>query len=111
MSKKIKIGDYVIMNDADKPCTRLIAQIIELPEGKDFARGQYICKKVNIREPCGRLSDVTLISDFGVEMAFSSDMVSTEQVRPSVATYRDGEPRDWQPGDENPYQKLFKAKR
>lgn len=29
---EIKIGDYVIMNNSDKPCTRLIARVIELPD-------------------------------------------------------------------------------
>lgn len=107
----ISIGDYVIMNDADKPCTRLIAQVAELPEGKDFLRARYICERTNMREPYGRLSGATLVSDFGVEMTFEGDTVTTEQVRPSVATYRDGRPREWQPHGENPTQQLFKAKK
>lgn len=106
---EIKIGDYVIMNDADKPCTRLIAQVTELPEGKDFVRARYICERTNMREPYGRLSRATLVSDFGVEITFDGDTVTTEQVRPSVATYPDGKSREWQPSGENPEQKLFKT--
>jgi hypothetical protein len=63
-----------------------------------------------MREPYGWLGGVTLVSDFGVEMAFNGDTVSAEQVRPSIATYRDGKPRNWQPSGENPEQKLFKTK-
>ena len=76
MSSKIQIGDHIIMNDADKPCTRLIAQVIELPEGKDFVRARYICERTNMREPYGRLSGATLVSDFGVEMTFDGDTVT-----------------------------------
>ena len=106
----ISIGDYVIMNDADKPCTRLIAQVTELPEGKDFVRARYICERTSMREPYGRLSGATLVSDFGVEITFEGDTVTTEQVRASVATYRDGKPRNWQPHGENPTQKLYRGK-
>lgn len=106
----IQLGDYVIMNDADKPCTRLIAQVIELPEGRDFVRGRYICERTNMREPYGRLSGATLVSDFGVELTFNTDdTVTSEQVRPSVATYSDGKPRQWQPHGENPTQPLYKG--
>lgn len=107
----IKVGDYVIMNNSDKPCTRLIAQVIELPEGKDFVRGRYICKNTNMRYPQGRLSEATLVSDFGVELSvelsLTNGKISTEQVRPSVATYSDGKPRQWQPDGENPEQELW----
>lgn len=106
----IKVGDYVIMNNSDKPCTRLIAQVIELPEGKDFVRGRYICKGTNMRYPQGRLSEATLVSDFGVELFFANGRVSSEQLRPSAATYRDGKPREWQPHGENPEQELYDGK-
>lgn len=107
---KIQIGDYVIMNEADKPCTRLIAEVIELSNDQNFVRGRYICKNTNMREPYGKLSDVTLVSSFGVEMFFNEEMVGTEQVRPSVAKYQNGAPREWQPSGENPEQKLFNVK-
>jgi len=106
----IKVGDYVIMNNTDKPCTRLIAQVIELPEGKDFVRGRYICKNTNMRYPQGGLSDATLVSDFGVELFFANGRISSEQVNPSVAKYRDGRPREWQPHGENPEQELYDGK-
>lgn len=110
----IKVGDYVIMNNSDKPCTRLIAQVIELPEGQDFVRGRYICKGTNMRYPQGRLSEATLVSDFGVELSvnvsFANAKVSTGQVRPSVAKYRDGRPRQWQPDGEKPEQELYDGK-
>jgi len=108
---KIAIGDYIIINDADKPCTRLIALVTEASQEKDFVRAQYICERVNLRECQGRLSNARLVSDFGVEMAFNGDTVSTEQIRPSIATYPDGEPRNWQPSGESPEQKLFRGKK
>lgn len=108
----IKVGDYVIMNNSDKPCTRLIAQVIELPEGKDFVGGRYICKGTNMRYPYGRLSEATLVSSFGVELFFANGRVSSEQVNPDrcVAKYRDGRPREWQPHGENPEQELYDGK-
>lgn len=42
---------------------------------------------------------------------FYGDTVSTEQIRPSIATYPDGEPRNWQPSGESPEQKLFRGKK
>lgn len=107
---KINIGDYVIMNDCDKPCTRLIAVVTGIDPEKERVNARYICERVNMREPYGWLGGVTLVSDFGVEMIFNGDTVSTEQVRPSVATYRDGKPREWQPSGENPEQKLHSKK-
>lgn len=108
---EIKIGDYVIMNDADKPCTRLIAVVTQVDAEKERVNARYICERVNMREPYGWLGGVTLVSDFGVEMTFNGDTVSTEQLRPSVATYRDGKLREWQPSGENPEQKLFRGKK
>jgi len=107
----IKVGDYVIMNDTDKPCTRLIAVVTQIDAEKERVNARYICERVNMREPYGRLGGVTLVGDFGIEMTFNGDTVSTEQVRPSVATYRDGKPREWQPSGENPEQKLFRGKK
>lgn len=105
----ISVGDYIIINDADKPCTRLIALVTEANQEKDFVRAQYICERVNMRECQGRLSNARLVSDFGVEIIFNDHTVYTEQVRPSIATYPDGEPRNWQPSGESPEQKLFRG--
>lgn len=108
---KIQIGDYVIINNTDKPCTRLIAVVLDIDIAKDRVRARYICDRVNMREPYGRLSEATLVSDFGVEMTFDGNNVTTAQVRPSIATYRDGKPRAWQPSGENPCQKLYRGRR
>lgn len=102
----IGLGDYIIINDADKPCTRLIAEVIHVDHEKDFVRARYICKKTNMRECQGRLSKATLVSAFGVEMSFEENQVTATQVRPSTARYFDEEPRDWQPSGENPTQTL-----
>lgn len=61
-------------------------------------------------EKYGDLNRATLVSDFGVDVIFDGDKVRTEQTRPSVATYPDGEPRDWQPLGENSEQKLYRGK-
>ncbi len=107
----IKIGDYVIINDADKPCTRLIAKAILVEPERGFIRARYICEQTNMRECQGRLSNATLVSDFGVDLAFEGNTVTATQPRPSVARYPDGEPRDWQPSGENPTQTLYRAKK
>lgn len=105
----IQIGDLVIINDSDKPCTRLMARVAEVDPVRGFIRAEYICERTNMRECQGSLHRATLVSDFGVEVAFDGNVVSTEQVRPSVATYPDGKPREWQPSGENPTQQLRKS--
>lgn len=102
----IQVGDLVIINDSDKPCTRLMARVTELDSVRGFIRAEYVCKRTNMAVCQGGLHRATLVSEFGVEVTFDGDMVSTEQVRPSVATYPDGKARDWQPSGENPMQEL-----
>jgi hypothetical protein len=45
------------------------------------------------------------VTDFGVELLFTPTTVTARQVRPSIATYPDGERRYWQESG-NPTQKL-----
>lgn len=109
--KEIRIGDYIIINNTDKPCTRLIAEVVEVDQARNFVRAKYLCKNTNMKECYGRLSEATLISEFGVICGKERDMLKAAQISPSKALYRDGRSRDWQPQGENPIQELRKSER
>ena len=106
----IKTGSYVILNDCDCPYTKLVAKVTSVDEEKNHVKAYYICKATNMVECGGRLDLATDVKDFGVELNFVGNTVTGIQVRPSVAAYPDGVPRDWQPGSANPTQGLRKLK-
>jgi len=101
MSEKASwcVGDCVIVNDIDQPCSRLIAVIVG-------QRGEfYDCQYLNADEvfnSCNdppmqnRLERATRIEDFGVVLQAGIDNYWCEQVSNSIAKYPDGEARDWQ---------------
>lgn len=100
-------GDHIIINESDAPQTKLIARVTEIDTAHDRVIATYICAATNMEQCQGRLSEATLLADFGVELHFEGDTVTGIQTRPSQAFYiLDGAPRDWQPGSANPTQKL-----
>ena len=95
MEVKEMIGEYVIINEYDKPCTRLVAQVVSV-EG-DKVKARYITEGTTLRVCESSLSSVTPVSDFGVLLIFEGSRVSGIRNGESIATYRDGKPRYWQP--------------
>lgn len=108
---KIKVGSYVIINHTDKPCTRLIAQVTGADYEHERVIARYICKGTNQTTCTGRLSEATLVEDFGVDLIFDRDLtVKIGMIkRASVATYKDGRPRQWQENGEALIQELRPA--
>lgn len=107
---KIKAGSYVIINYADKPCTRLIAEVIAVDHLHNRVSARYICKDTSMKTCTGRLSEATLVEDFGVDLVFDRDLTVKGIIsREPVATYGDGRRRRWQEDGELPVQELRPA--
>jgi len=84
MSNKtpIKIGSRVIINDVDRPCTRLIAEVFAIVG--QTVKARYINNGERNREVWGTLDYVTDVNDF------TNDKMTTK------AFYPNGKPRVWQ---------------
>lgn len=108
MATEIVIGSHVIQNNTDQPCTRLVAKVVKVEPEKNWIEAEYICRRTRMTRCCGALDRATAVEDFGVELSFVGNTVTAIQLRPSVATYPDGKPRDWQPNGDNPTQELRK---
>jgi len=107
----IHVGDFVIINETDAPQTKLVARVTKIDPGNDYITAKYICATTHLTKCAGRLSEATLLADFGVELQFEGNMVTGIQTRPSQAFYLDdGAPRDWQPGSAAPTQPLRKKR-
>lgn len=100
------IGEFVIINEFDKPCTRLIAQV-ERIEGETIV-ARYVTTGTRMTHCSAHVSEVTPVHKFGVMFEIKGGHISAGQVCASKATYRDGKPRDWQPAGEDSRVKLRK---
>jgi hypothetical protein len=91
----ISIGAFVIVNEIDRPCDRLIAEVIACHEDGETATVRYCnIEHPEIRVPIKRMC---LVSDFGREVYLGGYRALTEPGKdPSVATYPNGELRKWQ---------------
>ena len=107
----IKIGDFVIINDADRPCARLIAQVYKVDGW--LMKAKYLSKHTGTKKCWSRAGGTTLVSDFGVNIIFNENGThyTADQVDESKAKYLDGRPREWQPEDTCSTQPLRKWKR
>jgi len=88
-------GTYVIMNDVDCPEARLVAVLTRFDDAKGIWHALYLATYTNMAAPYG--PDPTPLSDFGmtVERRWNVYRVIANG-KPSIATYRDGHPRNWQ---------------
>lgn len=109
----IKIGDAIIINEADRPCTSLVA-IVTAIDTSGAVSARYLNKKLSTREkdkkqiPCiitdSSPFEATALCDFGVILFATYDSMGGNSFRcfpdpknPCVATYgRDGKLRPWQ---------------
>lgn len=104
----LKIGDFVIMNDLDRPEAAMIAKIIRFDseERGVVAVAKYICNKTarsyGLRTNCRQLitsTTPTKIEDFGVYAVFANHHVGVfkgEMYENPIAKYKDGSQRKWQ---------------
>ena len=104
---KIKIGDLVIINQFDCPCSRLIASVTSVDEHTVHA--EYLSAKTRMREVFSPLSVVTPIDKFGVELVNTDNgRFYTRQISESLATYLDGTVREWQGIESDKFQPYHK---
>jgi len=93
--RTMNVNDLIIINHFDKPCTRLIAQVEKIEDGKVTAR--YITTGTTSERCFGPVEEATPIADFGVVIQTEGRAVCGLGIGKSRATYPDGKPRVWQP--------------
>lgn len=101
-SRTFRVGDCIILNDAEQPCARMIV-VVTADDGT-----QYECQYLNAdpafdsycKPPMNSsLSRATKVEDFGVVIRAHAGQYWCEQREESKATYSDGKPRKWQEYD------------
>jgi hypothetical protein len=98
---KLYVGMPVIVNEFDRPCTRLVAVVSDMDIDNDIVVVKYLCAQTRVKTCCMAINRVTPLEDFGVTLIIEGEeMMRCLPERKSVATYYDGRPRPWQP--ENP---------
>ena len=90
--KKITLDDLYIVDDCDAPCFECIAR--KAKNGKFY----YIHKKLrNVKQFYGMTpTNPAPLKDFGLTMQIKDGCLCFVKAHKSIATYRDGRPRDWQ---------------
>ena len=94
ITKKIKKGNLVILNECDQPGPRMIVLVTSVQEGVVY--GKYISKDIKFKKPRSQLTYVTRVSDFGVRMSVIDGSLLVHVTGNSTARYSDGKPRQWQ---------------
>jgi hypothetical protein len=91
-------GTPVIINDFDRPCTRLVAIVTEVKDG--IVTAKYLAKDTSILECSAPIGKVTPLHAFGKRLDVDNDAglawVNDIGVNQNRATYSDGRPRRWQ---------------
>lgn len=85
---KLKIGEPVIMNAHDRPCSKLVAIVTDI--GDKYIVGIYLSQETSIPTAMSRAEGVTKLEDFGAVLKFEGPHNSifwAEQVEESIATY------------------------
>lgn len=92
----IKRGSHIIVNEADRPCTRLVACVDYV--STEVLVCHYMSKNAMATQMVVHPSRATLLEHFGVKVEFTNDLVRFRTIKtgPSLATYEDGRPREWQ---------------
>ena len=87
---------FIIANEFDRPCSKLVAVIIGQAENETVVDVQYIPRDTHQLDFQAVTKRMTFVEDFGIELEFSNGEVSAVKVGPSKATYSNGKPREWQ---------------
>lgn len=114
---ELSVGHCVILNDFEKPCGKLVTVVVEII-GK-FAYLKYLNaekelssyntgKGIGVRIIDNKLHNITPLEKFGVVACYNPEtkLYYCKKVSESVATYKNGEPRQWQ--ESEPYR--YKAR-
>lgn len=96
LSNDIAVGNCVIVNDIDRPCSQLIAVVISTSKG---IRCRYLNSEIDNGKTI--IGDNTVpLKCFGVEVFFKhvdkKIIFWSKQTSASIATYKDGTARLWQ---------------
>lgn len=101
MGSEVAIGQCVILNDVDQPCTKLVAVVTNIANGCVYA--VYLSPDINVgRTKTGKCSSpimyVTPLNAFGVRIWRQGNAYRCvpDQTLPITAEYPDRKPRVWQ---------------
>ena len=104
----IEVGDYVIVNDIDRPCEKLIAKVIQVKlddKNKKIYASRYINARVS-KEYKNKILTCTptKVESFGQKVEIFTDIqkyrVTEDHLQEKIATYADGKLREWQGSNE-----------
>jgi hypothetical protein len=95
--KSMKRKTFIICNEHDRPCTKLVAEIIENDPESEYVKARYLTVGSSICTVYARRDRLRYVEDFGVELFFANGTVTGIQTGPSKAAYPNGAPRRWQP--------------
>lgn len=89
-------GTPVIIEDTDRPESKMVACLIGYDADKGVWRASYLSSSARLRT-CWAEHRPTPIADFGVRAIICADQYRIVPTGlESIATYRNGEPREWQ---------------
>lgn len=91
----VHVGDFVIVNEMDRPCTRLVAKVLSV-EDFPMITCVYLSANTSVRIYQAHVSTLTNIFDFGCEIAFYKRTYRCREVEASQAKYHHGGIRKWQ---------------
>lgn len=100
--KNFELGDFVIINDFDQPCVKLIAMVIK--KSDQYYECMYLSTLTNCRIIKSKLTHANKLTEFSLTPVFTychnSDKVGMFVYDffefTQTATYPDGKPRLWQ---------------
>lgn len=104
---KLAIGMPVIINNVDRPCTRLVAVITNIDNDTGIVHAEYLCKETLMAQCSSQAYRVTPLSEFGVTLIIEKGEMKCDPVKKSTAMYPDGGHRKWQ---EEEYGKRHKVR-
>jgi len=96
---KFELGDLVIVNDKDRPCARLVAEVV-VPRNNGCVVYRYLDERVDGHaRNAGDGATMHLVTDFGVRISARSSLylVYFDRIKLSNVHYSSGEVRAWQP--------------
>ena len=109
---KFKVGDLVILNEAERPCGGMVCVVVRSQSSGEVVNYSvmYLNADPDFDPFCNSpmrssLTEATLVKDFGVEFRMSGSEHDGgnpyywfKKIGVSKAKYKDGMPRDWQEG-------------
>lgn len=107
---KLQRGDFVIVNECDRPCPELVAMVTAVNDG--FVDCQYLSAKLHHDQTMVfPESEPTLLEALGMRCLVSQyQFIVVKGSMPPTARYYDGRPRGWQCSDPMEHTQPLKEK-